>query len=234
MSRDLQSLLTYAIEDSVVEPFFSIDLEFSTPLYFWTGTGTKRIDGKNYIGAGQFLSISSVEETTEIAARGMTLTLNGIPSEVLSLALSEPYQGRICKVYFGLIADSWFLYGGTWRTAGVWKDSRSWTTDSNQVDRSLEPLTEWDDELSWGLSYTQTSQPVQSEVFSGYMDQMNISESGSTCTVELSVENKLIDLERSRVSRFTSAYQKSKYPNDKGLDFVEFLQDKKITWGRSS
>jgi hypothetical protein len=48
------------------------------------------------------------------------------------------------------------------------------------------------------------------------------------------VENKLIDLERARVARFTSGYQKSIYPNDKGLDFIEDLQDKKIPWGRKS
>jgi hypothetical protein len=66
------------------------------------------------------------------------------------------------------------------------------------------------------------------------MDQMNISDSADTSTIELKVENKLIDLERARIARFTSGYQKSIYPNDKGLDFVEDLQDKKITWGRKS
>ena len=66
------------------------------------------------------------------------------------------------------------------------------------------------------------------------MDQMNISEGPDTSTIELSVENKLVDLERPRVRRFTSAYQKSVYPNDLGLDFVEDLQDKDISWGRKS
>jgi hypothetical protein len=66
------------------------------------------------------------------------------------------------------------------------------------------------------------------------MDQMNIEEGGDTSTIQMAVENKLIDLERARVARFTSGYQKSIYPNDKGLDFVEDLQDKKIPWGRSS
>jgi hypothetical protein len=66
------------------------------------------------------------------------------------------------------------------------------------------------------------------------MDQMNISEGPDTSTIELQVENKLIDLERARVARFTSSYQKSIYPQDLGLDFVESLQDKDIVWGRSS
>ena len=63
---------------------------------------------------------------------------------------------------------------------------------------------------------------------------MNISEDPEASTIELSVENKLVDLERPRVRRFTSAYQKSVYPNDLGLDFVEDLQDKDVSWGRKS
>jgi len=64
------------------------------------------------------------------------------------------------------------------------------------------------------------------------MDEMNIDEGPETSTIELNVENKLIDLERARVRRFTSGYQKSVYPGDKGLDFVESLQDKEVVWGR--
>jgi uncharacterized protein YheU (UPF0270 family) len=106
-----------------------------------------------------------------------------MPSEVISLALQEPYQGRVCKIYFGVVD------GGTY---------------SN--------LT---------------------EVFSGYMDEMNIEEGADYGSIELKVENKLIDLERARVRRFSSGYQKSVYPGDKGFDFVEDLQDKDIVWGRS-
>ena len=79
-----------------------------------------------------------------------------------------------------------------------------------------------------------TSEEALNQIFSGYMDQMNIVDGGETSTIELMVENRLIDLERARVARFTSGYQKSIYPGDLGLDFVEDLQDKDIVWGRSS
>ncbi len=62
----------------------------------------------------------------------------------------------------------------------------------------------------------------------------SLEETADTCTVQLTLENKLVDLERARVARFTSAYQKSLYSGDLGLDFVESLQDKEIVWGRSS
>jgi hypothetical protein len=66
------------------------------------------------------------------------------------------------------------------------------------------------------------------------MDQMNIQEEAETSSVELTVENKLVDLERARVARFTSGYQKSLYENDQGFDFVESMQDKQVSWGRKS
>lgn len=66
------------------------------------------------------------------------------------------------------------------------------------------------------------------------MDTMNIEESADTCTIQLTVENKLITLERAKVARYTSAYQKSLYPDDKGLDFIEDMQDKQISWGSST
>jgi hypothetical protein len=185
MSRDIPAQLLGNLSDNVVHPFFAIELNFdSGPLRLWTGVGTLTYDEQDYVGTGTLLAISSIEETSEIAVRGATLTLSGVPSEVISLALTSPYQGRVCNIYFG-------------------------TKDKTLNTVSL------------------------TSVFSGYMDQMNISEGQDTSTIELQVENKLIDLERARVARFTSSYQKSVYPQDLGLDFVESLQDKDIVWGRS-
>ena len=72
------------------------------------------------------------------------------------------------------------------------------------------------------------------EIFAGYMDQMDIEELPETSTIHLKVENKLVDLERARVARYSSSYQKSIYPTDFGLDLVESIQDKEIVWGRGS
>jgi hypothetical protein len=184
MSRDLTTTLLNALSDDVVEPFFAVELLFDTaPIRMWTGLGEATIDGNTYIGTGNLLNISSVEETSEIAVRGATITLSGMNSEVISLALQSAYQGRVCNLYFGVVS---------------------------------------------GTTYSGLTQ-----IFSGYMDEMNIDEGAEFGTIELKVENKLIDLERARVRRFSSGYQKTKYPGDKGLDFVEDLQDKEIVWGRS-
>jgi len=182
MSRDLTPTTLAAIDDDVVYPFFAVELMFdSEVLRMWTGQGTFNDGVNDWVGAGNLLAISDIEETAEMSVRGATLTLSGVPSEILSLALSEPYQGRVCNIYFGISGENIF-----------------------------------------------------NQLFSGYMDQMNIEDGPETSTIELKVENRLIDLERARVARFTSAYQKSVYSGDKGLEFLEDMQDRPLTWGKKS
>lgn len=209
MSRDLSNDTIVSINENVVYPFFATELRFDGDniLRMWTGQGTLVLaDGTQWVGLGQMLNISTIEETSELAVKGATLTLSGVPSEVLSLALSEPYQGRVCNIYFGT-----FIQGS------ILQESASYIL------------------LQDGSRINLENQSTNfSELFSGYMDQMNIEESGDTSTIELLVENKLVDLERARVARFTSGYQKSIYAGDLGLDFVEDLQDKQIPWGRKS
>lgn len=188
MSRDISTLVQNALDDEVMYPFFAVELLFDgdETLRLWTGQGILNYNSFNWYGTGQLLAIDTIEETSEIAAKGATITLSGVNADVLALALTEPYQGRQAKIYFGV------------HISGQ-QDSASMT-----------------------------------EVFAGYMDQMNIEETDGVSTVQLTIENKLIDLERPRTARFTSAYQKSIYPNDLGLDFVEDLQTKELYWGRAA
>ena len=71
-------------------------------------------------------------------------------------------------------------------------------------------------------------------VFSGFMDTMAINDSSETATIQVNVENRLIEFERTRVRRYTAEDQKIDYPNDKGLEFVAEMAEKEIVWGRSS
>ena len=184
MTRTIPSVVLNALDDDVISPFFAVELLFDSPdeIRLWTGVGDLSYGGHTWTGSGNLLNISDVQEASDLSVRGATITLSGMTSEVVALAITQPYQGRECNIYFGITSDTTAL----------------------------------------------------TQVFSGYMDQMNIQESPDTATIELTVENKLIDLERPRVARYTSAYQKSVYPGDLGLDFIEDLQDKEIVWGRTA
>lgn len=69
--------------------------------------------------------------------------------------------------------------------------------------------------------------------FRGRMDQMSV-QLGETATVTVKLENRLADLERARISRYTNEDQTQKYPTDKGFEFVTATVDKDITWPGSN
>ena len=69
------------------------------------------------------------------------------------------------------------------------------------------------------------------KVFSGRMDVMTVTEDGGSCTVAMTAESRLIDLERPRLRRWTSEDQKGLDANDKGFEFVNSLQEASIKWG---
>ncbi len=64
-------------------------------------------------------------------------------------------------------------------------------------------------------------------IFSGLIDTCEISEAGDTATIVVRAENRLISLARSRQRRYTHEDQQYEYPNDKGFEYVSYLQDKK-------
>jgi hypothetical protein len=71
-------------------------------------------------------------------------------------------------------------------------------------------------------------------VFSGRMDVMTITDDGQSAVINFAVENKLIDFQRTRESRYTHEEQLRRYPADKGLEYVAGLQDKTIYWGNAN
>jgi hypothetical protein len=118
--RDLTSGMQAAIADKVVYPILFAFFDFeSAPVRFWTGYGPFTWGGNTYVGSGDLGSIGEVEETTEIAAKGVTFTLSGIPTSLLALSLLDNYQNRACKLWLGactadgtLIADPYMIFAG--------------------------------------------------------------------------------------------------------------------------
>ncbi len=69
------------------------------------------------------------------------------------------------------------------------------------------------------------------QLFGGRMDVMTIQDGGTTSSISVSVENRLIDLTRSRERRYSHQDQQIEYPGDLGFEYVNSLQDKEIRWG---
>ena len=208
MSRDIGIVTVAELSKETLAPFFAIELDLdSAPLYLWSGYGDLVIDDKTYLGAGQVLNISSVSETTEMEAKGAVISISGIPSSFLSLALQEPYQGRECRIYFGidLAAESVLQESGF---SLLLEDGGFLAPEDS------------------GISLT--------EIFSGELDQMSIEETADSANISVAVENVLVKLERPIIRRFTNEDQKSRFPNDRGLEYVASLQDKEVFWGKAA
>ena len=168
------------ITDSEIQPFYAVEFLFdSGPVRLWTGYADKTIEGNTYVGAGTLLSIPNVEEVADMSAKSAEVVLSGVTTELVTLALQEPYQGRNARILFGIEGQN----------------------------------------------------PV--EVFGGLMDVMTIRDAGETSVISMTLENRLVELERVRPFRYTDQSHKLRYPNDDVFSFVSALQDREIVWGRN-
>ena len=124
MARDITSAFNTAITSKVVRPIIGIELEFSDgTLRMWNGYGdltmTAGGSSKVFTGAGDMLGLTGVEESSTLSMSGVTLSLAGIKSSLISTALSALYTNRNGAIYMGLfdaskniVADVYTLFKG--------------------------------------------------------------------------------------------------------------------------
>lgn len=126
--------MTTEVTAAELSPIILVQAEFdSGDTNLWSGYGNIVFDGDNYTGAGNLLQISSIEETEDIEARGVTITVSGIPSSLISIALSENYQDRPIKIWFGalnestgaLISDPELMFRGRMDTMQITEDGET-------------------------------------------------------------------------------------------------------------
>ena len=176
MARTVPADILTALTQPEVQPFYAVEIDLdSAPLRLWTGYGERTIDGDTYTGGGDLVNISGLEEVADLSAKNITLSISGMPPEVVSLALQEPYQRRKVRVLWGV--------------------------------RDVDDFV---------------------EVFSGSLNQMVIEDGAESGTISVTVDSKLVELERASNRRYTSLSHKTRYPNDTFFDFVAQIQDKGV------
>lgn len=107
MSRDLTAGVQAAIEATQVQPFLLFEGLFANGyVRTWSGYGDLVWDNKTWLGVGTLGGVSAIQESAEIQANGISVTLTGIPSEFISLVLQESQQGKSGKVYIGFFNES--------------------------------------------------------------------------------------------------------------------------------
>ena len=144
MSRTLTSAMQAVATSEVVRPIVLVQCDFdSGALNLWNGIGNLTVSSVDYVGAGTLLSISTMKESADLAANGMTVTLSGITEPLISKARDEDYQGRELKVLLGamdstnsIIASPVILFSGFMDTMTI-QDSAETATISVSVENRL-------------------------------------------------------------------------------------------------
>jgi len=72
-------------------------------------------------------------------------------------------------------------------------------------------------------------QPIR--LFSGRMDTMD-TEVGDTATITLTAESRMVSWDKARVRRYNNEDQQSRYPGDRGFEYVAQMVEKNLLWGR--
>jgi hypothetical protein len=186
MTRSIGTDFQAQLDSSELQPFFAVSINYTDPLNIWTGYNEITFGGVTYFPSGNLLGISAVDESADIRANGISISLSGLDNSIISSALTEDSQGKVVKVFFGVVA-----------------------TVSNETQVVDTPY----------------------QTFEGFIDTMSINEDGDGTVVAITVENKLIILERPVERRYTDQDQKEFFTDDKGLEFIDSLQDKSINWG---
>ena len=181
MSRTVPSSILTALSQPEVQPFYAVEFMFdSSPIRFWTGYGDRKIENNTYTGTGNLMSVGGLEEVSDMSAKSASITLNGIPPALISLALQEPYQNRECRILFGVAnsADIVEVFAGTMDKMTVqdggdtgtidlaveskWvrldrPNVRRYTSESQKSRHSTDTFFDWvadlqDKEVVWGRS----------------------------------------------------------------------------------
>jgi len=107
MARDLTAGVEAAISATEVKPFLLFEGNFSSgTTRMWSGYGDLSWNGQTWLGAGHLAAVSPITENDEVQANGISVSLTGIPSELISLVLNEVGQGRLGRIYIGFLDAS--------------------------------------------------------------------------------------------------------------------------------
>lgn len=182
MARTVPAPFLTALSQPHIDAYHAVEMIFdSGAVRLWTGIGNRIINGNVYTGTGTLMQISNAEETADLSAKTAEVTLSGLDSTIIALAIAEPFQGRIARIYAGIV-----------------------------------------------------SIPEVVEIFTGEMNTMEINDDANSSTIKLTVDSKLIQLERTPALRYTQEAQDNLYPGDTFFSYVAGLADTSIQFGGKS
>ena len=107
MPRAMTTAVAEALCASVVRPALLVMMEFAASTgYAWTGLGPFTWDGMTFQGVGDLGNISAMSEDSTVEAKGVTIELSGIPSDMMTEVLTETRVLGTVKIWLALFDDA--------------------------------------------------------------------------------------------------------------------------------
>lgn len=98
--RNLDGATIAQLGASVISPAILAQLAFKSSTQFvWNGVGPLAWNGSTFIGGGGFVSMGSIVEGAAVEAAGVTVSLSGIPSTLVTECLTDIQQGAPAKIW---------------------------------------------------------------------------------------------------------------------------------------
>jgi hypothetical protein len=103
MPRNCTTTVLDALLAPLIRPALFVQATFANEtIYVWSGRGNIEWNGQTWIGTGSLLNISTVEESSTVEAKGISISLSGIDNTLLQECMSEFQVSLPVYVYFGL------------------------------------------------------------------------------------------------------------------------------------
>ena len=107
MARSLTAGMQTELAAAAKRPVILYEGEFADGFVrFWSGVGTKTWNGETWTGAGWLGGISPIVETGGVKAKGMTVTLSGVPSDLISTVLGQSRRTLPGRLWLGFLDAS--------------------------------------------------------------------------------------------------------------------------------
>jgi hypothetical protein len=104
MPRAVDSALMAALAAKTVGLAFLFEGFFAqNTVRFWTGVGNLNWNGHDWAGAGELIQLGPAQESGEMKAVGVSISLSGIAPDLLGLVFLELRQGQRVNVYIAAL-----------------------------------------------------------------------------------------------------------------------------------
>jgi hypothetical protein len=103
--RTISPAALAALTANTVSPVYLVAMQFTSGTKFmWTGVNNVIWDGEEWEGQGDFMGVSSITQTSELSAEGITVSLSGINAPDVSSAMTDVATYLSVDVYLGFLS----------------------------------------------------------------------------------------------------------------------------------